>query len=122
MKTIMFGKGIIAFALIFSFAISSCKKDSTGTPSGNNTTTTTGTNVSIKNMAFTPSTLTVTAGSTVRWTNSDGVTHTVTSNTSLFDSGNLSDGKSFSFTFSVAGTYKYYCAIHPSMTGTIIVQ
>jgi plastocyanin len=123
MKTIIFGKVIIAIALIFSFAISSCKKDSSSSPSSNNTTgTKNGNEVSIINMAFSPTTLTTNAGTTVKWTNNDGVTHTVTSNTSVFDSGNLSNGKSYSFTFSAAGTYKYYCAIHPSMTGTIIVQ
>ena len=121
MKSIIFGKGIIALALIFSFAIFSCKKDSV-TPAATNNTPKNANEVTIKNMVFSPSSLTVAVGAAVKWTNSDGFAHTVTSNTNVFNSGNLNDGKSFSFTFTSAGTYSYYCAIHPSMTGKIIVQ
>jgi len=83
----------------------------------------TGNNVMIQNFAFSPATLTVKAGTDVTFTNQDSVTHTVTSDTGLFDSGNLTSGKSFSFTFQTPGTYSYHCSIHTSMAhGTIIVQ
>jgi plastocyanin len=78
--------------------------------------------VDIKNLAFSPATLTVSIGTTVTWTNDDSMTHTVTSNSGVFDSGDLPQGKTFSFTFNTAGTFDYHCAIHPSMVGHIIVQ
>jgi plastocyanin len=78
--------------------------------------------VTILSSAFTPQTLTVAVNSTVKWKNNDGFAHTVTSNTSLFDSGNISGGGTFMFTFTTAGTYNYHCNIHAGMTGTIIVQ
>jgi plastocyanin len=122
MKTTIYGKVIIAVALIFSFAISSCKKDSTSPAAPATNGTKSGNEVSIENMAFSPSSLTVTSGTTVKWTNNDGVTHTVTSDKNTFDSGNLNSSKTFSFTFATAGTYKYHCSIHTTMTGTIVVQ
>jgi plastocyanin len=98
-----------------------------GTAYGNDVTFTTATpqasnEVSIKGMAFNPATLTVPVNTTVKWTNNDGITHTVTSDTNLFDSGNLASGNSFTFKFTSAGTYSYHCSIHPDMTATIIVQ
>jgi plastocyanin len=71
---------------------------------------------------FSPSNFTVKVGTTVTWVNHDGTTHTVTSKgSSLFDSGNLLTGGSFSYKFTQTGTYRYYCTIHPWMTGTIVV-
>jgi plastocyanin len=80
-----------------------------------------------QSVQFTPSSRTVAVGSTVTWTNKDATTHTVTSGTTghpdgVFDSGNLSQNGTFSFTFNQAGTYHFYCRIHSSMSGTIIVQ
>jgi len=77
--------------------------------------------VDIKNFAFSPSTLTVKKGDSVTWTNNDSTTHTVTSSGN-FDSGQLAPGKTFSHTFSEAGTFSYGCSIHPSMKGTVTVQ
>lgn len=78
--------------------------------------------VSIKNMAFSPDTLRIKTGTTVTWMNNDGMTHTVTSNTSLFDSGNLAAGLSFQYTFNAAGTFTYYCVIHAGMRGVVVVN
>lgn len=78
--------------------------------------------VAIADFAFAPATLTITAGDTVTWTNEDPVAHTATSTTGAFDSGELAQGESFSFTFTAAGTYDYLCTPHPSMTGRIVVQ
>ena len=79
-------------------------------------------NVDISGFAFVPSTLTVSVGTTVTWTNNDSVSHTVTSNDNLFESGNLAKGATFSHTFNQKGTFNYHCSIHPSMTGKIIVE
>lgn len=78
--------------------------------------------ITIKSFAYTPSTLTIKVGTTVKWTNQDSVAHTVSSDSGLFDSGELSTGDTYSFTFSQAGTYGYHCTFHPSMIATIIVS
>jgi len=71
---------------------------------------------------FSPANLTVKVGKTVTWVNKDTVTHTVTSDgSSLFDSGFMPTGATFQFTFTMAGTYPYYCTVHPFMKGTIVV-
>jgi len=77
--------------------------------------------VSIKNMSFNPSALSVKTGTTVTWTNNDSVAHTVTADGGLFDSGTLSPGQSFSFTFATAGSISYHCSIHPSMRAAVAV-
>jgi plastocyanin len=64
----------------------------------------------------------VKVGTKVTWTNHDGVAHTVTADNKAFSSGPITSGKSFSFTFTKAGTYSYACSIHTVMKGTIIVQ
>jgi plastocyanin len=83
-------------------------------------------------LSFSPSNLTVPAGTSVTWQNGSNVTHTVTSatgSTLTYDSGNVGIGGLFSQTFNTAGTYHYYCKIHGSdgtppsgMSGTITVQ
>lgn len=78
--------------------------------------------VQVANMAFAPATLTIAAGDTVTWTNGDDRRHTVTSNDGAFDSGNLDQGGSFSFTFTQPGTYTYRCDYHPEMQATIVVE
>ena len=78
--------------------------------------------IEISDFAFVPATVTVTVGTTVTWTNLDSVTHTVTSETDLFDSGNLVRNTTFSYLFADRGTFSYYCAIHPYMKGEVIVE
>lgn len=78
--------------------------------------------VSIKNFSFNPETLTIKPGTKITWINEDTVAHTVTSDSdSILNSGTISPGESFSFTFDNAGSINYHCAIHPSMKGSIIV-
>ena len=72
--------------------------------------------------AYNPSPLSVASGTTVRWTNNDSTTHTSTSNTAAWSSGNLAPGDHFDFTFQTTGTFTYHCAIHPGMVGTVVVQ
>lgn len=75
--------------------------------------------VSIVDFAFTPAAITVSVGSTVEWLNTGTFTHTTTSDTSLWNSGQLGPGDSFSTTFNAPGIYLYHCAIHANMTGTV---
>ncbi len=76
--------------------------------------------VDIKGFAFNPATITVKQGQTVRWTNDDSVPHTVKFDS--FQSQTLSNGDSYEHTFTEApGEYDYSCAIHPYMTGKVIV-
>jgi plastocyanin len=77
--------------------------------------------VTIAQFAFAPATLTVPAGTTVTWTNADGVAHTVDADDGSFESAALKQGTSFTHTFRAAGTFTYICAIHPSMAGTVVV-
>lgn len=79
-------------------------------------------NLGISNFAFTQSSVTITKGSSVTWTNNDAVVHTATADNGLFDSGNLSQGESYKFTFNTPGTYTYHCTPHPNMIGTVIVK
>jgi len=77
--------------------------------------------VSIKNFAFSPATVTVTAGSTVVWTNDDSIQHDITFDGGSIASSVLNHNDTFSHTFPTAGTYHYICSIHPFMHGTVIV-
>ncbi len=61
-------------------------------------------------------------GDTINVVNADNVTHTWTASDGAFHSGNLSPGDSFMFTFDEAGTFDYFCQIHPSMAGSITVD
>jgi plastocyanin len=80
--------------------------------------------VTIENFAFAPAPLTVAPGTTVTWTNKDEEPHTVLSADGgmTFKSQALDTDDKFSFTFAKAGTYKYFCSIHPHMVGTVVVQ
>lgn len=78
--------------------------------------------VGMTSSSFTPDVLTIKAGTTVTWTNESSLVHTVTSDTDLFDSGNMGKGTSFSYTFTDVGTYTYHCIPHKAyMIGTIVV-
>ena len=77
--------------------------------------------VDIAGFAFAPGTVTVTVGDTVTWTNSDQVGHTATS-AGNFDTESIAPGGTSAITFSTAGTFAYVCTIHPTMTGTVVVE
>ena len=78
--------------------------------------------VKIDNFSFGPSTLTVAVGTTVTWVNRDDIPHTVVSDDKVFKSKALDTDDKFSYTFTKAGTYAYFCSLHPKMTGKVIVQ
>jgi plastocyanin len=113
-----------AFLLTIILVLAGCSKDN---PYGGNSTVSNGgqpgaNEVWIQNMAFNPGTITVSAGTTVKWTNKDSVTHTVTADDNSFDSGNIAANGTFSHTFSSAGTFSYHCKIHLSMKASVMVQ
>jgi plastocyanin len=78
--------------------------------------------VKIDNFSFGPQELTVAVGATVTWTNRDDIPHTVVSADGVFKSKARDTDEKFSYTFTKAGTYSYYCSVHPKMTGKIVVQ
>src|SRR6202451_1009863 len=78
--------------------------------------------VKIDNFSFTPTTLTVKAGTQITWTNADDIPHTVVSDGPTFKSKVLGTGEKFTFTASKPGTYSYSCSIHPNMTGKVVVE
>ena len=80
--------------------------------------------VKIDNFSFGPAGLTVPVGTTVTWINRDDIPHTVvsTDDPKVFKSKVLDTDEKFSFTFSKAVTYSYFCSLHPKMTGKVIVQ
>ena len=80
------------------------------------------TQIVAKDFMFKPTPLTVTAGTSVTWTNMDDEPHTVVSDTGLFKSGGIDTNDSFSYKFDKPGTYHFTCSIHPRMVGTIVVQ
>jgi len=77
--------------------------------------------VKIGNFTFGPQELKVKSGTTVIWVNEDDIPHTVVSPNN-FRSKPLDSNDTFSFTFTTPGTYKYFCSLHPHMTGTIVVE
>jgi len=77
--------------------------------------------VIVDNFSFTPAAIAVAVGTTVTWTNRDDVPHNVVSTAKKFVSPVLDTDEQFSHTFETAGTFKYYCSIHPRMTGQVVV-
>ena len=76
----------------------------------------------IENFSFKPSTLTIKAGTKLTWVNRDDEPHTATATDKRFASKTMDTGDRFSMEFTAPGTYNYYCALHPKMTGQIIVK
>ena len=78
--------------------------------------------VVMEGFAFKPAQLNIPVGTTVLWYNNDSVPHTVTARDNSFESGSLSHGDSFNYTFEQSGTFEYHCQFHPSMLGKIVVE
>ena len=103
----------------------SCGKSSSSpsapTPSAMNISIVSGART-LTTTAYSPNPVTITRGTTVTWVNNDGDLHTVTSSQGLFASPGLDPGDTFAYRFTAPGTYPYFCAVHPHMKGTILVQ
>jgi plastocyanin len=78
--------------------------------------------ITIDNFTFSPRELTVAAGTTVKWVNHDDIPHTVVEKNTTFRSKALDTDDSYSFTFTSAGAFDYFCGLHPHMVGQIIVK
>jgi amicyanin len=78
--------------------------------------------VTIDNFTFTAPELTVAVGTTVKWVNHDDIPHTVVDKNKAFRSKALDTDDAYSFTFASAGTFDYFCGLHPHMVGKIIVK
>ena len=113
-------KRVLALVSVLAFALGACSSDGSGS------TTAAGAEeerVEIVEFAYSPDTLTVASGTTVTWENTEtGIAHTATSDEDVWTSGTLNEGDEFSFTFAEAGTFAYFCTIHPDMSGTIVVE
>jgi plastocyanin len=80
------------------------------------------TTVTIDNFTFSPMTIEVQRGATIKWVNKDDIPHVVASTAGVFKSRAIDTDGSFVFTFAEPGTYEYYCSVHPKMTGKIVVK
>ena len=81
-----------------------------------------GAEIRISDFAFAPREVRVQRGATVRWKNEDQEPHTVTSDAGAFGSRGLDAGEGYAFTFEKTGRFPYHCALHPKMTGTVVVE
>ena len=123
MGILLIGGLVVLFTLlIFGISCSQSAPAPKPTPAPTPGPTPTITEVEISGFAFAPATITIPVGTTVTWFNKDSVAHTVSSREGVFDSGNLSGGATFSYTFDQKGSFEYYCKIHPSMRGKVIVE
>jgi plastocyanin len=120
MKSIVYSKNRLLTGIAFLFitiSISSgCKKTmNDGVPGINE--------VWIQDKAFNPNYISISSGTTITWTNKEGVAHTVTGNDGLpFDSGSIATNGTWSHTFSSVGIFPYHCTIHLSMVATVEVH
>ena len=80
------------------------------------------TTVTIDNFTFSPMTIEVPRGATIKWINKDDIPHVVASTAGTFKSRAIDTDGSYVFTFTEPGTYEYYCSVHPKMTGKIVVK
>lgn len=110
---------VTATALVIAFGVSAGLRAHAAPADAKGTSDTT---VKIDNFSFSPATITVPAGTTVRWTNADDIPHTVVADDKTFKSKALDTDDQFTYTFTKPGTYSYFCSIHPKMTGKIVVQ
>jgi plastocyanin len=102
--------------------VGSSATSSAGTPDTDPSTEPAAFEVSLAGRAFNPVVLEVTVGDTVTWINDDDTEHTVTAFEGAFDSGELAEGASLTFTFDSPGEYRYRCLFHSEMQGTIVVR
>ena len=115
--------GMSSNDIVHCSAIANDGTDNSASVDSASTTVFTIHNIDIQNMAYSPSSITITAGDIIIWTNLDNMGHSVTSDDgTTFDSGLISNSQTFTLTGLSIGTYGYHCTPHPSMTGTIIVQ
>jgi plastocyanin len=109
---------IASLSILF---MAGCKSDSSnpaGPSSGNPSTNT----ISMAGSAFSPSSLTVAVHTTITWNNNSSIAHTSTSDTGIWNTGNIPAGSSSQTAFDSPGTFHYHCQYHQGMVGVITVQ
>ena len=111
----------LAVLLLAAALLAGCGSSKKSSTSSSGSGSGGGTAVSMQNIQFSPSSLSVKVGQTVTWTNDDSVVHNVTASDGTFKSNNFSHGGTFSWKATKAGTFKYTCTIHPGMDGTLTV-
>jgi plastocyanin len=122
MKKTLFIGLLVIVVLISGCTTTTTTRPAEPTPVTTATTMPAPVSVAIKSSTFTPDIVEISKGTTVVWTNDDGVSHTVTSISDAFDSGNIDPGQTYSYTFNQAGPFEYRCKNHPSMAhGKVIV-
>jgi len=109
---------VLAGVAYFVFGKNLYKNNSSTTLSNQNLNTS---SVFIQGFSFNPGSITIKVGDSVTWVNKDGTAHSVTADDGSFNTGAIEAGASKSVTFSKAGTYSYYCSIHPYMKGVVVV-
>ncbi len=114
---------VLAFGLSIAATSLWCARASQAEPASDQSNSGQKYEVSIDNFSFGPATLTVPVGAKVTWVNRDDVPHNVVSTDGKdIKSPVLDTDQNFTYTFAKAGTYAYYCSIHPKMTGKVMVQ
>ena len=116
---------LVAATLLATTLLAACGDDDDTAATADHTPVDASEAVTIERSRFEPDELTISAGTEVTWENLDAFAHTVTSDedSSLaFDSGELAQGDTFSQAFDEAGTYEYFCEIHPTMQSTVVVE
>lgn len=106
---------IVVVAIVLSLAPTSIVKANDQSPAAIS-------EIKIDNFSFGPQTITVPFGATVTWINRDDIPHTSVSTEGVFKSKVMDTDEKFTYTFTKPGTYRYYCTIHPKMTGTVVVK
>lgn len=122
---VILGAGVLAASLRNSSHQNSSASSNANmtTSAADSTEHATATNaVSMQNMAFSPTKITVKKGTTVTWTNNDNVEHTVTVDGGTGPKSDLfGNGQTYSYTFDIVGTFPYHCQVHTNMRGTVVV-
>ncbi len=115
---------LILLVLAVGVGVAACGGETAGRCNGSSATA--ATSVSLTATGFQPSCFKVSKGATVTFTNTDSATHTATADFAqddYFDSGDLTNGQTYQYTFNIAGTLNFHCKIHPiTETGVIVVQ
>lgn len=124
-KRILVTRLVVVIGVLFF--IGGCKSDSSSpygsTPTQSSSSGSSQPNtVVITGFAFSPGSITVAKGTTVTWTNNDGVVHTSTSDSGVWDTGDIAPGTSKTTVFGTAGTFPFHCVHHYMMTGAVVVQ
>jgi plastocyanin len=103
---------VIAAVAVFALAVSGASQSASTTTKA----------VAIKAAGFSPATVTISTTDAVKWTNRDTKAHQVVANNGSFASAVIKPGKSYTHTFNTAGTFRYHDALHPALTGKIVVK